>query len=648
MKDILLVVPLPLLFELTQDDIYRNLPLSKVKSFIFPLHLATVAALTPADFRVDIWDESVQGPIEKASGLERYTLVGLTGYTAHLPRAKDISHFFRERGIPTAIGGAGISSLPQRYYNDFDHLFIGEAEHTWPLFLAEWQAGKAKKIYRQIMPVDLSETPPPKWDSILSTKDSYLLGAVQTSRGCPFNCEFCDVSYLFGRKFRHKPIKHVLQELIALERIGIRKIVVCDDNFAGNPQYTKDLLKEIISLNRTLSQPLGFATEVSINIAQDDELLALLADANFVEIFVGIESPNKESLKEANKLQNFRSNLVEDIGKIQSYGMAVRGSLIVGFDHDDLTIFDQHFDFVQESFLTIPSIRVLMAPPGTRLWKRMRKEGRLLKAVNEGRFYGNPGTTNILPKKMNRKELLTGYLELIEKVYDWQNFSVRLKGFVSNVKRRPNVAGQFRHGKRLLQFLFFVFTRVAPKARLIILGIIWHTIKTAPYLLPRITGTIIRQHGYANRPKLREAIQLLIQQEESGTAQIEIDRDESVLPESFLSAYDELFPRIYQEVANGLVCKSDIGTTLITIFVDFLQRWGSTMESFTQKHVEELDALVHKAIILKNSASSSAIQAQSCQEEGESDMTLGPIDDRILKAVEQEMLIAGVQGATVC
>ena len=435
MKRILLVAPLPLRFELTQDEVYRNLPLSKVKSFILPLHLATVAGLTPPGYEVVIWDESVHGRISDENMPQCYDLVGLTGYTAHLPRAAEVSGLFRKKGIPVVIGGPGISSLPQKYYNDFDVLFIGEAEHIWPQFLADWQQAKHKKVYRQVAPVDLSDTPLPRWDSIKDDMDSYLLAGVQTSRGCPFNCEFCDVSYLFGRKFRHKSIDRVLAELKALEKLGMRKVVFCDDNFAGNPSYTKDLLREMINLNNSFSLPMGFATEASINIATDEQLLELLADANFVEIFVGIESPNKESLKEANKLHNFRSNLVEDVKKIQSYGMAVRGSLIVGFDHDQADIFDQHFKFVQKSCLTVPSIRVLMAPPGTRLWKRMRKDGRLLKTEMEGRFYGNPGTTNILPKNMSRAELLTGYLGLIEKVYDWRNFAERIKGFVSNVSR---------------------------------------------------------------------------------------------------------------------------------------------------------------------------------------------------------------------
>lgn len=641
MKRILLVAPLPLRFELTQDDSYRNLPLSKVKSFILPLHLATVAGLTPAGYKVVIWDESVHGRISAENMPQGYDLVGLTGYTAHLPRASEVSGLFRKKGIPVVIGGPGISSLPQKYYHDFDVLFIGEAEQSWPQFLADWQEAKHKKVYRQVRPVDLSETSLPCWDSIKDDMDSYMLAGVQTSRGCPFNCEFCDVSYLFGRKFRHKSIDRVLAELNALEKLGMRKVVVCDDNFAGNPSYTKDLLREMISLNNSFSMPMGFATEASINIAGDEQLLELLADANFVEIFVGIESPNKESLKEANKLQNFKSNLVEDIKKIQSYGMAVRGSLIVGFDHDHADIFDQHFQFVQKSCLTVPSIRVLMAPPGTRLWKRMRKDGRLLKTEMEGRFYGNPGTTNILPKNMSRAELLTGYLGLIEKVYDWPNFAERIKGFVSNVSRKPRVPKGIKYYKRVLQFIYFVLARMDGESRKIVMDIVWHTLKKAPFMLPRLTGFIIRQYGYAHRPKLQKSIEELIRMEKAGEIPLEIAEDEELLPAAFLESYENLFSEIYQKVSAGLNNKRFIEGTVIDIFTDYLQRNRKVPDSNAADLLAEIGGLADEVITAKNSGGGNAADETHTDSK---DVCLTGLDDRVLKAIEQELLMAEVRG----
>jgi radical SAM superfamily enzyme YgiQ (UPF0313 family) len=640
MKRILLIAPLPLRFELTQDEIYRNLPLSKVKNFILPLHLATVAGLTPPEYVVVIWDEAVHGHIKANNVPEDFDIVGLTGYTAHLPRAVEVSKLFRKRGIPVVIGGAGISSLPQKYYHDFDVLFIGEAERTWPQFLNDWQQAKHKKVYRQVRPIDLLETPLPRWDSIKNDMDSYLLAGVQTSRGCPFNCEFCDVSYLFGRKFRHKSIDLVLAELRALENLGMHKVVLCDDNFAGNPAYTKELLREMIKLNNSFPMPMGFATEASINIAGDEQLLELLADANFVEIFVGIESPNKESLKEANKLQNFNSNLIADIKKIQSYGMAVRGSLIVGFDHDQTDIFDQHFRFVQESCLTVPSIRVLMAPPGTRLWKRMRKEGRLLKTEMEGRFYGNPGTTNILPKNMSRAELLTGYLGLIEKVYDWRNFAERIKGFVANVSRKPQIPKGMKYYKRVLQFIYFTIVQMDADSRKIVLDIIMHTLKKAPFMLPRLTGFIIRQYGYANRPKLKESIEELIRLEMAGELSLEIAEDEDLLPPSFLASYERLFRGIYQKVTDGLHDKSLVEEPVIAIFAEYLQQNRLSQDKNEPMLLEEIGALADRVIADRNSKCESMAEKSPVDSK---DIGITGLDDRVLKAVEQELLIARVQ-----
>lgn len=637
MKSILLVGPMPLKFELANYAAVLTLPSLKAKSFMVPLHIATIAALTPDEFEVDLWDESVHGRIDDSTNLKDYNLVGITGFTAHLPRAKEIARVFQKRRIPVAVGGSGVSAAPEHYRGFFDILFLGEAELTWPQFLADWKTGSYRKQYRQVGNIDLALSPPPRWDSIADQMKNYLIGQVQTSRGCPFDCEFCDVGYLFGHRFRHKPIVQVLEEITTLEGLGMETIAFCDDNFIGNPRYAKELLRELIPLNNSFRRPLNFTTELSINVADDEELLELLADANIGEICIGIESPNKESLKETNKLQNYhRRNLIEDIKKIQSYGLPIRGTLIVGFDHDTPGIFDQHFQLVQEACIAVPGIGVLMAPPGTRLWSRLSKEGRLLKS-EEGRYSGNPGASNIIPKKMTRAELLSGYLNLIEKVYDWENFAVRIKGFVSNVKRRPNVPKRKRQWKRLFQFVYFLFSYLDRKTRGVILDIIRHTRQQAPFMMPKVVGRIMRHYGYAARHQFREAIQSQMNQEESGEFKLEIQQGGPLVLESFKEPYQRIFPEIYEEVYQGVVDKTRTEEALIEVFVDFITRWGETMDSFSDQHKVFLHELVDRTIARENGTVGTQPPIPIEADEAVPDVKKTGLAEEILKAVEQEL-----------
>ncbi len=490
---------------------FRNNPYIGGKTFITPVQIATIAALTPDTIEVDLWDENVHGAIDDATVFDKqYDLVGVTGYISHIQRAKKISGIFQKQRIPVAVGGAGVSSNPEQYRNNFDILFIGEAELTWPLFISDFLSGSYHKEYREDAFPDMGLSPSPRWDSIARLmKNSYLMGGVQTARGCPFSCDFCRVWKVFGRQVRLKPIDNVLDEVAALEGFGIERILICSDNFAGNPRYLKELLRKLIELNNSFSKPLHFSAEISINIAHDEELLSLLADANFTFLFIGIESPNKNSLKETNKIQNLRGDLVADCKKILFYGMSIRGSMIVGFDNDTKEIFDLQFEFLQTACIPIPVMHMLQALPGTELWNRLVKERRvldlqLLYDVNDDHYFDSAFITNIIPKRMTRIDLFSNYINLLEKILDWENFALRVMGFVSNVRKKNNYHISAEPSDRLPPKLDDLFTLDEKRS---INKILSHTQQHAPYMMDKAIELIINHHICVSQlPFLRKNI----------------------------------------------------------------------------------------------------------------------------------------------
>lgn len=428
-----------------------------------PLGLATISALTPESFDVEIWDETINGRVEEyPSLLENRTIIGVSGYINHAERILQLGELVRNSGAVTVLGGPGVSSDPDLFRSQFDVLFIGEAEYTWPEFLRERPTGGHRPEYRQVEKVDMTHSPMPDWKSI--NVRSYLMGAVQTTRGCPFDCEFCDVVTIFGRTARSKPIAQVLQEVEVLVRRGVRRILFSDDNFIGNRGYARELLRGLIVLNRKLRNPISYFTNVTLNVARHEELLELLVEANFPGVFIGIESPNRDSLIEANKPQNYRTDMLEDLKKIQSYGIVVQTGMIVGFDHDDTSIFDAHFDFLQAAGIATPLINVLKAPTSTKLWKRLQQEDRLLQLDP---LAGNnvESITNIIPRRMSIRRLLEGYEQLMQRLCDWNHFERRIEVLLDTVEHsRP--ARQTSYWREMFAFplLLLSMPRQARKA----------------------------------------------------------------------------------------------------------------------------------------------------------------------------------------
>ena len=389
--------------------------------------LSTLMALTPDDVTVEyiLGDENV-APIDFSLPCD---LVAITGATLHTRRIHELCRIFGERGVPIALGGTYASIDPDACACLADYLFVGEAEYTWPKFLRQWSTGQAEKVYRQATYIDLKDSPAPDW-SLIKARD-YVNFNVQTSRGCPHQCDFCDVIQYMGREYRTKTIDQILQEVRNAHGAGARTLFFSDDNFLGNKRFTKDLLTRLLAWNTAQTRPLSFSTQITVQVADDVGLLKLFSDCKFSVLFLGVETVREESLKEVHKSHNLKYNIYERMKRISRFGIVPFLGLIVGFDHDDKTVFGDLEGFIKDTYSPIAGISLLNAPRRTPLYKRMQAEGRLVgdDFSGEWQLY-----TNIIPKQMKREELLTLYRNLFEKIYDPVAFESRLVEWLKHVE----------------------------------------------------------------------------------------------------------------------------------------------------------------------------------------------------------------------
>jgi radical SAM superfamily enzyme YgiQ (UPF0313 family) len=415
MADIVLVNPK---FEASYWGFEHALPLLHKRANLPTACLPLLAALTPNENRVTLVDENVEAI--DFNRLAHADIVGLTGMTVQRERMKAILQSLKERGAFCVVGGPWVT-VEEDYFGELaDVIFVGEAEETWPQFLRDWQAGRHRRRYEQTDRTDMTRVPVPRYD--LLKMQHYMFGSVQFSRGCPFQCEFCDIIVTFGRRPRLKTSQQVLRELEALRANGIGIAFVVDDNLIGNKRAVKELLRDIAAWQHAHGFPLMLTCEASVDLADDQELLALMTEANFISVFVGIETPNEAALRETKKFQNLRSErtLVEKVHGIQAAGLDVWCGLIVGFDHDDGKVFELQRQFVEESRISHSMLGMLSAIPKTPLHARLAAEGRL---DDEGQQeFG----TNVIPALMTREELREGYRQLQRELHEPEAYFDRL------------------------------------------------------------------------------------------------------------------------------------------------------------------------------------------------------------------------------
>ena len=408
MADIVIINPR---FDISFWGLEHCMPLFGKRANLPVSCLALLAALVPDHHDVTLVDENVEDI--DFDRLGRADLVCLTGMSIQGRRLIEILDEVKARGVPVVVGGPMATVEPEALEGLADVIFVGEADETWPQFLREWEEGTHQSRYDQKDKSDMATLPLPRVD--LLKADRYMFGSLQISRGCPFTCEFCDIIVTFGRRPRLKTSGQVIAELESFERAGLKIVFVVDDNLIGNKKAIKEVLRDIIEWQQARAYPLTLFTEASLDLAEDDELMQLMGLANFQSVFIGIETPNEDSLKETKKLQNVRPNagsLLDRVHRIQDHGLDVWCGMIVGFDHDDPTIFDVMPKFLVDARISAALIGLLHAIPTTPLYDRLKEAGRL-NDPEASDLYG----TNVVPLGMSSEVLRDGFIKVMNECY---------------------------------------------------------------------------------------------------------------------------------------------------------------------------------------------------------------------------------------
>lgn len=394
-----------------------------------PLGLLTVAAMLPEEWEKKLVDLNTTNLTDKDIKWADY--VFMSAMVVQDDSARAVLDRCKKLGTETVGGGPVFSVGYEEFgHEDVDYLVSNEAEGLLPLFVEDLEKGCAKHSYASEEFPDISKTPVPLWSLIDMKK--YQAMSIQYSRGCPFNCEFCDIVIMNGHVPRTKSATQIIAELDALYDMGWRaSVFFVDDNFIGNKRKLKsEILPAITKWMEGRNHPFSFFTEASINLADDEELMHLMVKAGFDTVFVGIESPNEESLVECNKMPNKNRDLLASVKKIQNHGLQVQGGFILGFDSDPLSIFKAHIDFIQKSGIVTAMVGVLMAPPGTKLYKRLKEENRLLPG---GTGDNTDGSTNFIPK-MGYEALAKGYKQVVDSIYAPKPYYERIITFLKEYK----------------------------------------------------------------------------------------------------------------------------------------------------------------------------------------------------------------------
>jgi radical SAM superfamily enzyme YgiQ (UPF0313 family) len=453
-----------------------------------PLGLLTIASMLPGSWERKLVDLNVR-PLEDEEILwADYVFIGAMSVQSESASlvVEQCKKLYRKM-----VAGGPLFTADPHEWSHIDHLVLNEAEITLPLFLADLEKGSPRKIYQSEEFADIQYTPPPDY-SLLNVAD-YVYLSLQYSRGCPFDCEFCEITALLGRKVRLKTTHQVLQELDIIYYTGYRgNLFFVDDNFIGNRRRLKqELLPAIAGWMRDRNYPFTFTTEASIDLSDDEELMNAMAGAGFEKVFVGIETPDEESLKECNKKLNTGRNLLESVSIIQAAGIEVLAGFIVGFDSDTSSIFQRQVDFIQQSGIITAMVGLLNAPSRTRLYNRLKKEGRILQ-TNDGN--NTNFSINFVPK-MDEKELLKGYQSILANIYSSKPYYKRLKGFLRHFNPRVMNRGRISRENMLALLRSVIYLGILDRSRIYYWKLMIWSFFNRPEMIPlAVTYSIYGYH----------------------------------------------------------------------------------------------------------------------------------------------------------
>lgn len=462
-----------------------------------PLGLITVASMLPVYWSKKLIDLNVESL--KTRDILSADYVFISAMSIQSKSVYEIIDKCKKLNTKIVAGGP-LFTNEYESFSQIDHFVLNEAEITLPDFLKDLKNGQLKRIYQTTEFAEMQNTSLPDYSLIKQSKYSAL--NIQYTRGCPFNCEFCDITALLGHKVRTKTSKQIINELNNIYDIGWRdSVFFVDDNFIGNKKILKsDLLPQIIDWMKSKDYPFSFTTEASIDLADDDKLMELMINAGFNTVFIGIETTEEKSLTECNKIQNKNRSLVQSVRKIQDYGIEVSGGFIVGFDNDSKSVFQNQIDFIEKSGIITAMVGLLNAPKKTRLYKRLNNEGRIVKEISGN---NTDYTLNFIPK-MNKNELINGYKNVLNRIYSGKSYYNRvlvfLRRFQPIVKSKTKISFQVI----IAFFKSIIILGVVDKYRVSYWKLVFWSLFNRPQVLTKaITYSI---YGYHFRKTFKEVL----------------------------------------------------------------------------------------------------------------------------------------------